>query len=48
MQHKNKAPVKSTPVTLNGAAHDVLDLGSGGASGAEYGFPETFLQVTHF
>ena len=44
----NKAPVKSTPVTLNGAAHNVRDLGSGGASGTEYGLPETFWQITHF
>ena len=29
-------------------AHNFLDLGSGGVSGSEYGFPETLLQVTHF
>jgi len=48
MQRTNKALVKSTPVTLNGAAHNVLDSGSEGASGVEYSFPETFVQVTHF
>ena len=31
----NNAPVKSTPVTLNGLEQSVLDLGSGSASGAE-------------
>ena len=31
----NNAPVKSTPVTLNGLEQSVCDLGSGGASWAE-------------
>ena len=40
------APVKSTPVTVNGSACCSLDFGSGGGSGRSYDSPEIFLQVT--
>ena len=40
----NSAPVKSTPVTLNGSC--IRDFGSGAGSGAGYGFPTTFRHVT--
>ena len=41
------APVRSTPVMVNGSDCCTRSLGSGGGSGALYGAPEYFLQVTH-
>ena len=36
------APVKSTPVTLNGGASSTLTFGRGGGPGDQYGLPITF------
>ena len=43
-----RAPEKSIPVTSNGMDCCTRAFTSGGGSGAEYGLPANFLQVTHF
>ena len=40
------APVKSTPVRLKGTSSCIRDFGNGAGSGAWYGFPTTFRQLT--
>ena len=42
-----RAPVKSTPVTVNGGDSVTQTFGSGGGSGAWKGFPFNLLQITH-
>ena len=42
------APVKSTPVTVNGGHSVTRTLGKGGGLGALYGFPDSLLHVTHW
>ena len=42
-----RAPVKSTPVTVNGGDSVTRTFGSGGGSGARKGFPFNLLQTTH-
>ena len=41
------APVKSTPVIVNGGESLSLSFGNGGGSGELYGCPETLRQITH-
>ena len=41
------APVKSTPVTVNGGDSRSLSFGNGGGPGARYGCPDTLRQMVH-
>ena len=43
-----RAPVKSTPVNVNGCTSCVLNRGRGGGSGAGYSFPVILRQVTQW